>query len=66
MPATWLNPEKSGVVVGFTDSQFESERNRAEIQRLFTGVREVTARVMPLRAIMVAVAKSAKAGKGAR
>ena len=66
MPATWLNPEKSGVVVGFTDSRFERERNRAEIQRLFTGVREVTARVMPLRAIMVAVAKSAKAVKGAR
>ena len=66
MPATWLNPEKSGVVVGFTDSRFERGRNRAEIQRLFTGVREVTARVMPLRAIMVAVAKSAKAVKGAR
>ncbi len=66
LPATWLNPEQSGVVVGFTDSRFESERSRAEIQRLFSGVREVTARVMPLRAIMVAVAKSAKTGKGAR
>ena len=66
LPATWLNPEQSGVVVGFTDSRFESERNRTEIQRLFPGVREVTAQVMPLRAIMVAVAKSAKAGKGAR
>jgi ABC-2 type transport system ATP-binding protein len=66
LPATWLNPERSGVVVGFTDSRFESERNRAEIQRRFSEVREVTARVMPLRAIMLAVAKSAKAGKGAR
>src|ERR1017187_10470870 len=62
MPATWLNPEKSGVVVGFTYSRFERGRNRAEIQRLFTGVREVTARVMPLRAIMVAVFFQAEDG----
>jgi len=63
MPPTWLNPERSGVVVGFTDSRFESERNRAEVQRLFSGVREITARAMPLRAIMVAVAKSAQAAR---
>jgi ABC-2 type transport system ATP-binding protein len=66
LPANWLNPEQSGVVVGFTDSRFESERNRAEIQRHFSGVRAVTERVMPLRAIMLAVSKSAQAAKGAR
>ena len=66
LPATWLNPEQSGVVVGFTDSRFESQRNRAEIQRIFPGVRAVTERVMPLRAIMLAVSKSAQAAKGAR
>jgi len=66
LPDTWLNPEQSGVVVGFTDSHFESEKNRAEIQRVFPAVREVTTRVMPLRAIMVALAKSAKTAQGAR
>ena len=66
LPATWLNLERSGVVVGFTDSHFESEHNRADIQRIFPGVREVTARVMPLRSIMVAVAKSARSARGAR
>ena len=66
LPATWLNAEQSGVVVGFTDSQFESERNRAEVQLVFPGVREVNARVMPLRAIMLAVSKSAQSAKGGR
>ena len=66
LPETWLNPEQSGVVVGFTDSRFESQRNRADIQRVFPGVRTVTERVMPLRAIMLAVSKSAQSAKGAR
>ena len=66
LPATWLNPEQSGVVIGFIDSHFESERNRAEIQRIFPGVRAVNARVMPLRAIMLAVSRSAQSAKGAR
>jgi ABC-type multidrug transport system ATPase subunit len=66
LPATWLNPEQSGVVVGFTDSHFESERNRAEIQRFFPGVRGVTERAMPLRAIMLAVSKAAQSAKRAR
>jgi hypothetical protein len=66
LPATWLNPEQSGVVVGFTDSRYESERNRADIQRLFPQVRAVSERVMPLRAIMLAVSKSAQSAKGAR
>jgi ABC-2 type transport system ATP-binding protein len=66
LPATWLNVEQAGVVVGFTDSHFESERNRADVQRVFPAVREITTRAMPLRSIMVAVAKTAKSGKGAR
>jgi ABC-2 type transport system ATP-binding protein len=58
LPPTWLNPEQSGVVAGFIDSGFESERHRTEIQRYFPGVRTVTARVMSLRAIILAVSKS--------
>ena len=66
LPATWLNPEQSGVVIRFTDSRFDPQRSHAEIQQRFPGTREVTARVLPLRAIVVALARSAKANQGAR
>lgn len=65
LPATWLNPEAAGVVIGFTDSSY-SDRSQAEIRHRFPGVREITARVMPLRSIVLALERSAKSGKGAR
>ena len=66
LPATWLNVEQVGVVVRFTDSGFSEERSEAEIRNRFVGVREVTARALPLRGIALALAKSGKAGRGAR
>jgi ABC-2 type transport system ATP-binding protein len=60
LPAAWLNPEQSGVVAGFVDSQFESERHRVDMQRYFPAARAVTARAMPLRAIILAVSKAAQ------
>jgi ABC-2 type transport system ATP-binding protein len=66
LPATWLNPEQAGVVAGFVDSQFDSERHRADIQRFFPAARAVTARVMPLRAIILAVSKAAQPAKRTR
>jgi ABC-2 type transport system ATP-binding protein len=65
LPETWLNPEQSGVVLGFIDSLFESQRHRADMQRFFPGARGVTAHVMPLRAIILAVSRSGQP-KGAR
>jgi ABC-2 type transport system ATP-binding protein len=65
LPATWLNPEVSGVVIGFTDSGY-SDRSQAEIRSRFPGAREIAARVMTLRSIVLALEKSAKPGKGAR
>ena len=65
LPATWLNPEVSGVVIGFTDSQFGAG-SQAEIRSRFPAAREISARVMPLRSIVLALEKSAKPGKGAR
>ena len=65
LPATWLNPEVSGVVVGFTDSRYGDE-TQGEIRSRFHGVREVTARVMTLRSIVLALEKSAKSNLGAR
>ena len=60
LPAAWLNAEHSGTVVRFTDSTYESGRTHAEIRRRFTGVLDITARSMTLRAIFIALAKSAR------
>ena len=65
LPAAWLNPEVSGVVIGFTDSSF-SDRSQAEIRSRFPGAREISVRPMPLRSIVLALEKSAKSSKGAR
>jgi ABC-2 type transport system ATP-binding protein len=61
LPVTWLNPEQSSVVVRFTDSQFDAARTEAEIRRRFSGVREVAVRTLPLRSIVIALARTAKA-----
>jgi ABC-2 type transport system ATP-binding protein len=63
LPATWLNPATTGVVIGYTDSQYSEQRSEAEVRSRFAGVREITARVMPLRSIVLALAK---AGRKAR
>jgi len=59
-PAAWLNPEQSGAVMRFTDSRFDSGKTGDEIRRRFPGARGVDTRPMPLRAIFVALAKTAK------
>jgi ABC-2 type transport system ATP-binding protein len=59
-PSAWLRLERSGVVVRFVDSRYAPARTEAEIRSRFTGVREISARPMPLRAIVVALAKSAR------
>jgi ABC-2 type transport system ATP-binding protein len=61
LPAGWLNPEQSSVVVRFTDSQFDPARTEAEVRRRFSGVREVSVRTLPLRSIVIALARRAKA-----
>jgi ABC-2 type transport system ATP-binding protein len=60
-PETWLQPERSGAVVRFVDSQFDAERSAAEIARLFPDVREMTANGLPLRSIFVTLAKANRA-----
>lgn len=64
-PLHWLNPERSSVVVRFTDSRFEPERSEIEVQRLFSGVRGINVRNLPLRSIFVALAKSARKSRSA-
>ncbi|MBN9657485.1 MAG: ABC transporter ATP-binding protein [Acidobacteria bacterium] len=64
LPRSWLNPEQSAVVVRFTDCRFDGQQTMLEVQRRLRGVRDVTARAMSLRAIGVALAKSAEASGG--
>ncbi|QOY84897.1 ABC transporter ATP-binding protein [Paludibaculum fermentans] len=66
LPRNWLNAEQSAVVVRFTDCRFDGRQTQAEVQRRLRGVRDVTARSMSLRAIGVALARSAEASVGAR
>jgi hypothetical protein len=53
------------VVIGFTDSGY-GDASQAQIRSRFPGAREIAARVMTLRSIVLALEKSAKPGKGAR
>jgi ABC-type multidrug transport system ATPase subunit len=66
LPAAWLTPEASGVVFRFVDSQFDSLQSDAGIRARFTGVREIVARSMSLRAMFLALARSACQTKGSR
>jgi ABC-2 type transport system ATP-binding protein len=61
LPRSWLNAEQCPLLVRFTDSEFDPERSRAEIRRRFSGVRDISARSMSLRAMMIALARSARA-----
>jgi ABC-2 type transport system ATP-binding protein len=60
LPRTWLNPEQSSVVVRFIDSTYDPDLTTADVQRRFPGVREVAARTMSLRAMVVALARSSR------
>jgi ABC-2 type transport system ATP-binding protein len=62
VPAAWLNPGRSGLVVRFTHSRYEAGRSEAEVRRLLPGLRDLSVRAIPLRGIFVALAKSARAG----
>ena len=59
-PPEWLIPEVTGVVARFVDSRYREDHLESNVRRLFTGVRSVAARSMPLRSIFVALAKSAR------
>ena len=60
-PRDWLQPESSAAAVRFVDTRFDRERTTQEIRHLFPGVRDVSFNPMSLRAIFVALAKSARA-----
>ena len=57
-PRQWLNPERSGVVTHFTDSQFDAGSTPALIQTLFGATCQIDVTPMSLRSIFVAVTKA--------
>jgi len=58
LPPTWLNAEQTGPLVRFTDTQYDPGSSQREVTRRFTGVREVTARAMSFRSIILALRRS--------
>jgi ABC-2 type transport system ATP-binding protein len=56
-PAHWLRPETSPALVRFVETHFDAERTPAEIRRLFSDVRNISAHPMPLRAIFITLAR---------
>jgi ABC-2 type transport system ATP-binding protein len=60
-PAHWLRPETAPAMVRFIETHFDSERTAREIGEMFSGVREIVAHPMPLRAIFVALARESGA-----
>jgi ABC-2 type transport system ATP-binding protein len=59
-PSRWLNPEQSSAIIRFTDSGFSRDRTEAEVRRLFAGVREISARPLPMRSIAVALGRASQ------
>lgn len=64
-PAAWLEPASAAAVLRFVDSHFDPQSTPAEIRRLFPSARSVAINPMPLRAIFVSLAKSARAAEAA-
>lgn len=62
-PATWLNPGLSGSVLRFTHCQYQAGLSEAEVRALLPGLRDLTVRAIPLRAISVALARSARSSR---
>jgi ABC-2 type transport system ATP-binding protein len=56
-PREWLNVERSPHVVRFTDARFQGA---AAVAEHFPGAKEIVARPMSLRQIVIALAKSAR------
>jgi ABC-2 type transport system ATP-binding protein len=59
-PARWLRPEVSPALVRFIDTRFDPERTTAEVRDLFSGVRDISTRPLPLRTIFLTMARSSR------
>jgi ABC-2 type transport system ATP-binding protein len=66
LPATWLLPGTTDCVVRFIASEYRGEATRREVLAMFPGGRDVAAEPMALRAIFLAIAKSARTQSNGR
>jgi ABC-2 type transport system ATP-binding protein len=55
-PERWLRPEVSPALVRFIDTSYDPESTVAEVRELFRGVRDISARPLPLRTIFLTMA----------
>jgi len=58
-PNNWLRPQTTPAVVRFVETQFEDERTRSDIRRVFGESLQISVNPMPLRAIFVTLARNA-------
>jgi len=59
-PDRWLRPEVSPAVVRFIDTAYDPELTPAHVRQLFRGVRDISARPIPLRTIFVTMARNSR------
>ncbi len=57
LPGSWRQSQTSGTILRFVETQFDTERTQAEINRVFGPAKEVSFRPMGLRAIFLAMAR---------
>jgi ABC-2 type transport system ATP-binding protein len=60
LPATWLQPEVSGAVIRFIDSDFRGEATALEVAEIFPTARDISFSPMSLRSIFLSIAKSGR------
>ena len=58
-PEGWMKPRAANTVVRFVDSRFDAEQTPARVREIFSGVRQVEVRALPLREIFISLAKAA-------
>lgn len=59
-PSSWLNPEQSGSMIRFVDSQFERDRTIRDIRDMFENVMHIDVSAMALRTIFITLAKASR------
>jgi ABC-2 type transport system ATP-binding protein len=60
LPKTWLQPEISGAVIRFIDSNYKGERTAVELAEIFPTARDISLNPMSLRSIFLSVARSGR------
>jgi ABC-2 type transport system ATP-binding protein len=64
LPKTWLQPEISGAVIRFIDSDYRGRHTAVELAELFPTARDISFNPMSLRSIFLSVARSGRASEG--